>query len=74
MPAAQLDPTVILNAAVPLAAVIVGDVQKPLAIVVVGGMMLAPIVILVTLPALIVMFSRRRAPQNYAEPANAPAE
>jgi heavy metal efflux system protein len=35
------------------------QVQKPLAIVVVTGMMLAPIVILVTLPVLISMFSRR---------------
>jgi cobalt-zinc-cadmium resistance protein CzcA len=35
------------------------QVQKPLAIVVVGGMMLAPIVILITLPVLIAMFSRR---------------
>ena len=37
------------------------QVQKPLAIVVVGGMMLAPIVILITLPVLIGLFSRRRA-------------
>jgi len=35
------------------------QVQKPLAIVVVTGMMLAPIVILVTLPVLISFFSRR---------------
>ncbi len=35
------------------------QVQKPLAIVVVTGMMLAPIVILVTLPVLIAAFSRR---------------
>jgi heavy metal efflux system protein len=35
------------------------QVQKPLAIVVVGGMMLAPVVILVTLPVLILLFSRR---------------
>ena len=35
------------------------QVQKPLAVVVVGGMMLAPIVILITLPVLILMFSRR---------------
>jgi heavy metal efflux system protein len=39
------------------------QVQKPLAVVVVGGMMLAPVVILVTLPVLILLFSRRRAPQ-----------
>jgi cobalt-zinc-cadmium resistance protein CzcA len=50
------------------------QVQKPLAIVVVGGMMLAPIVILVTLPVLIAIFSRRRAPQDYAQPVRAPAE
>jgi cobalt-zinc-cadmium resistance protein CzcA len=37
------------------------QVQKPLAVVVVTGMLLAPIVILVTLPVLISLFSRRRA-------------
>jgi len=37
------------------------QVQKPLAVVVVGGMMLAPAVILITLPALIALFSRRSA-------------
>ncbi len=36
------------------------QVQKPLAVVVVAGMMLAPVVILITLPALISTFSRRR--------------
>jgi len=35
------------------------QVQKPLAVVVVTGMMLAPFVILVTLPVLISFFSRR---------------
>ena len=35
------------------------QVQKPLAVVVVGGMTLAPAVILITLPALIAIFSRR---------------
>ena len=35
------------------------QVQKPLAVVVVTGMMLAPLVILVTLPVLISLFSRR---------------
>lgn len=35
------------------------QVQKPLAVVVVGGMMLAPILILVILPVLILLFSRR---------------
>src|SRR5438034_369724 len=37
------------------------QVQKPLAVVVVTGMMLAPLVILVTLPVLISVFSRRGA-------------
>jgi heavy metal efflux system protein len=37
------------------------QVQKPLAVVVVTGMMLAPVVILVTLPVLISYFSRRTA-------------
>jgi cobalt-zinc-cadmium resistance protein CzcA len=36
------------------------QVQKPLAVVVVGGMMVAPLVILVVLPALISLFSRRK--------------
>jgi cobalt-zinc-cadmium resistance protein CzcA len=36
------------------------QVQKPLAVVVVTGMMLAPLVILITLPVLISFFSRRR--------------
>ena len=35
------------------------QVQKPLAVVVVGGMLLAPILILIVLPALILTFSRR---------------
>ncbi len=39
------------------------QVQKPLAVVVVTGMMLAPVVILVTLPVLISYFSRRIAPR-----------
>jgi heavy metal efflux system protein len=42
-----------------LSAGIGSQVQKPLAIVVVTGMMLAPLVILVTLPVLISLFSRR---------------
>jgi cobalt-zinc-cadmium resistance protein CzcA len=50
------------------------QVQKPLAIVVVGGMMLAPVVILVTLPVLIMLFSRR-APRPLTQDAlAAPAE
>ena len=50
------------------------QVQKPLAIVVVGGMALAPFVILVTLPVLILLFSRRRPQVVEEEPAAAPAE
>jgi cobalt-zinc-cadmium resistance protein CzcA len=50
------------------------QVQKPLAVVVVAGMMLAPIVILVTLPALISLFSRRTRPGLAAQPQLAPAE
>ncbi len=38
------------------------QVQKPLAVVVVGGMTLAPAVILITLPVLILLFSRRANP------------
>ncbi len=50
------------------------QVQKPLATVVVCGMMLAPIVILVTLPVLIDMFSRRRAPSPGPETATEPMQ
>jgi cobalt-zinc-cadmium resistance protein CzcA len=50
------------------------QVQKPLAVVVVAGMMLAPVVILVTLPALISMFSRRTRPGLATEAHLAPAE
>ena len=50
------------------------QVQKPLAIVVVAGMMLAPVVILITLPALISMFSRRTRPDLASEGHLAPAE
>jgi cobalt-zinc-cadmium resistance protein CzcA len=48
------------------------QVQKPLAVVVVCGMMLAPFVILVTLPVLIEMFSRRTAPSANPEPLPEP--
>jgi len=53
------------------------QVQKPLAIVVVGGMALAPFVILVTLPVLILLFSRRSprtAASDEAAPGPVPAE
>lgn len=39
------------------------QVQKPLAVVVVTGMMLAPLVILITLPVLISVFSRHARPR-----------
>ena len=38
------------------------QVQKPLAVVVVTGMLVAPLVILITLPVLIAIFSRRESP------------
>ncbi|GEP04364.1 efflux RND transporter permease subunit [Methylobacterium oxalidis] len=44
------------------------QVQKPLALVVVGGILLAPNLILVVLPVLISLFSRRR-PNDSAAPA-----
>jgi cobalt-zinc-cadmium resistance protein CzcA len=48
-------------------------VQKPLALVVVGGILLAPALILVVLPVLIEVFSRRGlVAARDAEPA--PAE
>jgi len=50
------------------------QVQKPLAVVVVGGMTLAPIVILITLPGLIALFSRRRARRAAAFAVTQPAE
>jgi cobalt-zinc-cadmium resistance protein CzcA len=43
------------------------QVQKPLAIVVVGGMMFAPVLILVTLPVLIGLFSQRVSHRFAAE-------
>jgi heavy metal efflux system protein len=49
------------------------QVQKPLAVVVVAGMMVAPIVILLTLPALISTFSRRRGAGRAPEDDLAPA-
>ena len=44
------------------------QVQKPLALVVVGGILLAPVLILIILPVLIDVFSRRgrRAPEKPA--------
>jgi heavy metal efflux system protein len=50
------------------------QVQKPLAVVVVGGMMLAPIIILITLPVLILMISRRTPGVAAEEAVPAPAQ
>jgi heavy metal efflux system protein len=50
------------------------QVQKPLAIVVVGGSLLAPLLVLLVLPVLIDLFSRRRGAVEEAEPHPAPAE
>jgi len=43
------------------------QVQKPLAIVVVGGILLAPLLILLVLPVLIAIFSRRQPPPTPVE-------
>ena len=49
------------------------QVQKPLALVVVGGILLAPVLILIVLPVLIDVFSRRVSPEP-AEGELEPAE
>ena len=43
------------------------QVQKPLALVVVGGMLLAPFLILIVLPVLIIIFSRRKPTKTFDE-------
>jgi cobalt-zinc-cadmium resistance protein CzcA len=50
------------------------QVQKPLAVVVVGGSFLAPLLILLVMPVLIDLFSRRRAPVKAPQHLPAPAE
>jgi cobalt-zinc-cadmium resistance protein CzcA len=50
------------------------QVQKPMALVVVGGVLLAPVLILVLLPVLIELFSRRRSAAPSAAEAEQPAE
>ena len=50
------------------------QVQRPLALVVVGGILLAPVLILVILPVLIEIFSRRSTTAEAAELQSAPAE
>jgi heavy metal efflux system protein len=49
------------------------QVQKPLALVIVGGTLLAPLPILVVLPVLIDLFSRRERP-GAQEPQTAPGD
>ncbi|MBV8702582.1 MAG: efflux RND transporter permease subunit, partial [Acetobacteraceae bacterium] len=50
------------------------QVQKPLALVVVGGILLAPVLILIVLPVLIDVLSRRTAPSEVPAPHARPAE
>jgi cobalt-zinc-cadmium resistance protein CzcA len=52
------------------------QVQRPLALVVVGGISLAPVLILLVLPVLIEMFSRRGRgdPSADIDPAIVPVE
>ncbi len=50
------------------------QVQRPLAIVVVGGTLLAPFLFLTVLPAMIGLFSRRRAPVPASHPHDTVAE
>ena len=50
------------------------QVQKPLALVVVGGILLAPVLILIVMPVLIDLFSRRERPLGASERQPAPAE
>jgi heavy metal efflux system protein len=50
------------------------QVQKPLAIVVVSGMTLAPILILIVLPALIAILPRRASGTRRLQPQPEPAE
>ncbi len=50
------------------------QVQKPLALVVVGGISVAPFLILLVLPVLIVMFSRRGLPSARMAIEPSPAE
>jgi len=48
------------------------QVQRPLALVVVGGMLLTPILVLLVLPVLILLFSRRMPSSEETAPAEAP--
>jgi heavy metal efflux system protein len=50
------------------------QVQKPLALVVVGGILLAPVLILIILPVLIDVFSKRAAARDLLDGVQEPAE
>jgi cobalt-zinc-cadmium resistance protein CzcA len=50
------------------------QVQRPLALVVVGGVMLAPVLILIILPVLIDVFSRRTTHEEFDSKSLRPAE
>jgi cobalt-zinc-cadmium resistance protein CzcA len=50
------------------------QVQKPLALVVVGGILLAPVLILIVLPVLIDLFSRRQTPPKAGAPLSGPGK
>jgi len=51
------------------------QVQRPLALVVVGGALMLPVLILLALPVLIEVFSRRAPPEeSEAEAVPSPAE
>jgi heavy metal efflux system protein len=52
-----------------LSTAIGAQVQRPLALVVVGGILLTPILVLIILPVLIDVFSRRARPDMIPEPA-----
>jgi heavy metal efflux system protein len=57
-----------------LSTAIGAQVQRPLALVVVGGILLTPILVLVILPVLIDVFSRRTRPDMLDQRAAEPAE
>jgi heavy metal efflux system protein len=57
-----------------LSTAIGAQVQRPLALVLVGGILLTPILVLVILPVLIDVFSRRTRPDMLDQRAAEPAE
>jgi len=57
-----------------LSTAIGAQVQRPLALVVVGGILLTPILVLIILPVLIDVFSRRTRPELVDQRAAEPAE